>query len=279
MFLTDKGETTVEEAAALIDRVFNANQTEARLAKYLGIDRVIIAPGDSDRQQWVFDLMGEQLNSALDLLLPLGQNIITVLGGETIARIVNQLNPKLRRNRQLLFVPGRGALGQSSIELQSDSLVQMMARKTGGQYKSLNLPEQVSVDAYRELIRDPAIEGVLADISRSDAVIHGIGIADEMARRRGFDSIALSKLHEKNAVVECFGCFFNQHGKIVERIPRLGLQLSDLAKIPHVFAIAAGARKARAIVSYMHHAPHQTWLITDEGASNLILKGSHSRLK
>lgn len=59
----------------------------------------------------------------------------------------------------------------------------------------------------------------------------------------------------------------------VKRIPRIGLQLEDLDKIPHVFAIAAGASKAAAIVAYMHHAPKQTWLITDEGASNLVLKG------
>lgn len=58
-----------------------------------------------------------------------------------------------------------------------------------------------------------------------------------------------------------------------KRIPRIGLQLEDLDKIPHVFAIAAGASKAAAIVAYMHHAPKQTWLITDEGASNLVLKG------
>jgi central glycolytic genes regulator len=39
-----------------------------------------------------------------------------------------------------------------------------------------------------------------------------------------------------------------------------------------------GARKAEAIQAYMRNAPHQTWLITDEAASNLILNGK-TRLK
>jgi central glycolytic genes regulator len=38
-------------------------------------------------------------------------------------------------------------------------------------------------------------------------------------------------------------------------------------------AIAGGSTKAKAIKAFMKYAPHQTWLITDEGVANLILKG------
>lgn len=272
MFLTEKGVQTLKDAAPLIDRLFNASLLEIKLAKQLKIDRVIIVPGDSDLQERVFDLMGEQLNSVLNLLLPLGKSIITVLGGRTIAQIATQLTPILSKNRQLEFVPGRGALGES-VETQSNTIVQSMARATDGRYKTLYLPENVSPEAYRSLIRDPVIAGVLQDISRSDAVIHGIGLMEDMAKRRGFNSVELSQLRDLGAVVECFGCFFNSSGKIVERIPRIGLQFEDLSKIPHIFAIASGSKKAEAIKSYMLNAPHQTWLITDEGASNLILNG------
>ncbi|WP_236658514.1 sugar-binding domain-containing protein, partial [Lactobacillus helveticus] len=57
------------------------------------------------------------------------------------------------------------------------------------------------------------------------------------------------------------------------RITQVGLQFENLYKIPHIFAFACGARKAKVIKAYMPNAPHQTWLITDEGASNMILKG------
>lgn len=277
MYLTEKGEETLKDATSLINRLFNASQAEIKLAKKLKIARAIIVPGDADLQERVSILMGEKLNSALDLLLPLGSSIITVLGGATLAKASKVLSSSLSKNRELEFVPGRGALGES-VETQSSTIVQEMAKATGGKYKTLYLPENVSKDAYRSLIRDPAISDVLQDISQCDVAIHGIGLAEDMAKRRGYDSVALSRIRATGAVSECFGCFFDENGKMIERIPRIGLQFEDLSKIPHIFAFAGGHSKAKAISSYMHNAPSQTWLITDEGASDLILKGQQGSL-
>lgn len=271
MFLTEKGKKTLQDAAPLIDRLFNAGETEMKLARKLGIERTIIVPGDADLQDRVYQEMGEALSSALDLLLPLGSSIITVLGGQALANSAKYLPSSLGNARQLEFVPGRGALGEN-VTTQSNTIVQEMAAKTHGTYKVLYLPEQVSAAAYRSLIREPSISDVLQDISQSDAVIHGIGLAQDMAKRRGYDSIKLSELREKKAVTECFGCFFDGQGKIVDRITQVGLQFENLKKIPHIFAFACGSRKADAIKAYMPNAPRQTWLITDEGASNKILK-------
>ncbi|KRM40222.1 central glycolyticproteinregulator [Lactobacillus hamsteri DSM 5661 = JCM 6256] len=271
MFLTEKGKKTLKDAAPIIDRLFNAGENELKLAHKLGIERTIIVPGDADLQDRVYQEMGEALSSALDLLLPLGHSIITVLGGQALANSAKYLPASLGNNRQLEFVPGRGALGEN-VTTQSNTIVQEMAVKTNGKYKALYLPEQVSEAAYRSLIREPSISDVLQDISQSDAVIHGIGLAQEMAKRRGYDSIKLSELREKEAVTECFGCFFDDQGQIVDRITQVGLQFENLKKIPHIFAFACGSKKANAIKAYMPNAPRQTWLITDEGASNMILK-------
>ena len=271
MFLTEKGEKTLQDAAPVIDRLFNAGETELKLAKKLGIERTIIVPGNSDLQDRVYQEMGEALSSALNLLLPLGQSIVTVLGGLALAKSATYLSSHLGDNRQLEFVPGRGALGENVLT-QSNTIVQEMAARTSGTYKTLYLPEQVSSSAYKSLIREDSISDLLQDISQSDAVIHGIGLAQEMAQRRGYNSIKLSELREKGAVTECFGCFFDDNGKIVDRITQVGLQFENLKKIPHIFAFACGARKAEAIKAYMPNAPRQTWLITDEGASDKILK-------
>ncbi|BDR60266.1 sugar-binding transcriptional regulator [Lactobacillus xylocopicola] len=271
MFMTEKGKKTLQDAAPLIDRLFNARQTEIDLARKLGIERTIIVPGDSDLQELVYERMGEELNAALDLLLPLGHSIITVLGGAALAKSAKDLSKSLSKNRQLEFVPGRGALGED-VAFQSNTIVQEMAAETGGKYKTLYLPEQVSYEAYKSLIRESTFADVLEDIAKTDIVIHGIGLALEMARRRGYDSIRLSELREKKVVTECFGCFFDGDGKIVDRVQQVGLQFEDLNKIPHIFAFACGGHKAKAIEAYMPNAPHQTWLITDEGASKQILK-------
>lgn len=268
---TRKGTRALQAAAPIIERLYQMTESERQLARQFHIDRVIIVPGDSDFQTRSFDLFGEELNSALDLLLPLGQSVITVLGGHTMARVALHLSPKLSTYRDLLFVPGRGAIGESA-DLQPNTIAQRMADSTHSKYRTLYLPEKVSQTAYRSLLRDQDIAQVMSDIAKSDAVIFGIGNAQMMMDRRGFSHQQKSELRQKGAVVECFGCFFNEAGELVGRIPGIGLQLPDLDKIPHVFAVAGGHRKALAIKSFMLHAPRQTWLITDEGASNLILK-------
>lgn len=128
MVLTEKGEITLKELAPLIDRIFNASKTELQLASKLGIDRVIIVPGNADLQDRVWALMGEQLSAALDLLLPLGKDIITVSGGKTVANVTKHLSKRLSRYRDILFVPGRGALGDD-VELQSNTIAQAVASK------------------------------------------------------------------------------------------------------------------------------------------------------
>lgn len=61
----------------------------------LGIDRTIIVAGDADLQSRVYDLVGEELNSALNLLLPSADCIVTVMGGKTIAKVAKKLNRSL----------------------------------------------------------------------------------------------------------------------------------------------------------------------------------------
>ena len=70
----------------------------------------------------------------------------------------------------------------------------------------------------------------------------------------------------------CKCTVFDEKGQIVYRISRIGIQLEDLASMECVIAVAGGTSKAKAIVSYMKHAPKQTCLITDEGAAKAILK-------
>jgi central glycolytic genes regulator len=122
MVLTEKGESVVKDAAQIVDRLFNASQAEVKLAEKLEIDRTIIVAGDSDLQGRVYDLAGEELNSALNLLLPLADCIVTVMGGKTIAKVAKKLTPSLSENRKIKFVPGRGALG-GRVNTESNAIV------------------------------------------------------------------------------------------------------------------------------------------------------------
>jgi central glycolytic genes regulator len=104
-------------------------------------------------------------------------------------------------------------------------------------------------------------------------VLHGIGDAITMAERRKTYSEIKRKLEEKKAVGEAFGYYFNEEGEIVHKVLTIGLQLEDLAHIPHVIAVAGGSSKAKAIKAYLKQAPSSTILITDEGVAQRLLKG------
>jgi central glycolytic genes regulator len=111
-------------------------------------------------------------------------------------------------------------------------------------------------------------------IKEANCVVHSIGRAVHMAARRKMSEDEIVRLKQKNAVAESFGYFFDENGEIVHKVPRIGLSLEDIQKMPTILAVAGGKSKVKAITAYMKNAPKQTWLITDEAAANEILKGS-----
>src|SRR5699024_9102374 len=131
----------------------------------------------------------------------------------------------------------------------------------------------VSEETYKPLLQEPEIKKTLKLVKQANCVLYSIGNALHMAERRGMSQEALALIKEKAAVGEAFGEFYNQKGEVVYKIPRIGMQSQDLAQISSVIAIAGGKSKAEAIEAYMKRAPAQTWLITDEGAANQILRG------
>ncbi len=272
MKLTSKGEEVYHQLGHLMDQLFGMDRLERRLADYFGISRCIITPGDSDRQEKVIEEFGHLLWDALNKQLPIGENIIAVMGGTTMANVAENLSILETNNRHNMFVPARGGIGEY-VNVQANSVSAVMAMRTRGNYRSLFVPEQLSSATYDSLLQEPSILEVLNLISEANCVIHSIGRAIHMAARRKMTEKELLMLKQKNAVAESFGYFFNESGEIVYRIPRIGLQLKDILNIPYVFAVAGGKSKAKAIHAYMKNAPKQTWLITDEPAANEILKG------
>lgn len=273
MQLTPYGEDVYNKLGTIMDQLFGVHQIETRLAEYFGIARCLVTSGDSDRQGKVIEEFGNLLNDSLDSRLPRGENIIAVMGGTTMAKIAEELTNLESEERHNIFVPARGGIGEA-VNVQANSVSSVMAMRTNGDYRSLFVPEQLSSDTYGFLLKEPAILDVLNLISQANCVIHSIGRALHMAARRKMSEDEIVMLKQKNAVAESFGYFFNEVGEIVYKIPRIGLQLKDLQKVPIVFAVAGGKTKAKAINAYMKNAPKQTWLITDEAAANEILKGT-----
>lgn len=272
MILTDKGHKTILGLSAFMDSLLGIQQLEKELSKKLGIARCLVVPGNCDDNVKVVDAMGKIVTDTLKTLLPLGKNIIAAMGGTTMACVATCLTSEVAEGRELLFVPARGGVGER-VDIQANNVCAQMALCTGGSHRSLYVPEQVSETTFKTLLKEPAVQDVVELIEHSNAVLHSIGEALHMANRRSMSDKQIELLKSHKAVGEAFGYFFDEDGKVVYKIPRVGLQLKDLASMNCIIAVAGGVSKAKAIAAYMHHAPSQTYLVTDEGAAKTILKG------
>lgn len=273
MSLTAEGLQLYHELEPIMKSLSGESQREVLLAEYLGIDRAVIIPGDSDDEHGVFTHFGHYLTDLLQAKLAMNHdNVIVVLGGTTLKKVADHMRKVPFCEDHNVFVSGRGGIGEK-VEVQANTISARMAERVGGDHVSLYVPESVSQSTYDTLLLEPAIQKALQLISQATCVIHGIGSALHMAENRGMTEDQIQQLIESGAVAETFGYFYNSNGEVVYRLPRIGLQLEDMGKVPNIFAVAGGKNKAKVIQAYMKNAPHQTCLLTDEGAANEILKG------
>ncbi|ARN92072.1 sugar-binding transcriptional regulator [Levilactobacillus brevis] len=271
MQVTAAGQRVLQGLAPVMNDLAGRQQREQTLAQRLGIAHCTIVPGDSTAANGSLNAMAQAANRVLTDEMPTGHSTVAVMGGHTLAAVAQVLTPALSINRQLLFVPARGGVGESPA-IQANTVAAEMAQQTNSDFRQLYVPEQLTTATYKPLFAEPAIHEVLQLIGQSNVVIHGIGQAFVMAKRRKMAPHVIADLAAAHAVGEAFGYFYDAEGHVVSKFPRIGLEIGDLAAKQLVIAVAGGAEKGTAIAAYMRLAPAQTWLITDEGAADFVLK-------
>ncbi|REK64875.1 MAG: hypothetical protein DF221_07065 [Brevibacillus sp.] len=267
MSLSEEGQRVLDELEPLVGELFGLTELAERLQRVLGIAKVIVVQGDADHSPWVKQELGRVGARVLKQYVREG-DIVAVTGGTSIASVAQHLTPS-PAFKGVQFVPARGGLGER-VELQANTLASAMAAKTGGTYRLLHVPDRLHPEALQTLLREPQIKEVLALLKHTRIVLHGIGDALTMARRRSYSEAELRELEQAGAVSEAFGYYFNEAGETVHRMPTIGLQLEDVKKAEAVLSIAGGKSKAKAILSFSKQSC-QNVLITDEGAARAIL--------
>lgn len=267
MSLTIEGREVLDGLRETMRELMGLNSLEIQVQKRLGVEKVIIVPGNSDEYPWVKSEIGRACAICMKEILA-GENIIAVTGGTTMAAVAEMLTPELCK--EILFVPARGGIGED-VQNQANTICAKMAEKTQSKHRVLYVPDQVSNEMYQTIMKEPVIHEVLTLIKSANIVLHGIGDAITMAERRKTPLEKVEKLRQEKAVSEAFGYYFNEEGEIVHKVHTIGLQLDDLANVDNCVAVAGGASKAKAIRSYMKQARPNTILITDEGAAKELL--------
>ncbi len=273
MRLTSVGLHTLEQLESIMREISGVDTLEKKLMHKLQVENIIIVPGNSDTSPWVKAELGKAGAECIKKFLT-GENIIAVTGGTTMASVAEMLTP-IPASNNLLFVPARGGLGEE-VQNQANTIVAKMADKMNSEYRLLFVPDQVSDESYTTLTKEPSIKEVLSLINSSDIVVHGIGEASTMAKRRNTSDANMKKIENGHAVGEAFGYYFNEEGEIVHKVQTIGFQLEHLERLEtekHFIAVAGGQSKAKAIQAYMKLAPRKTTLIIDEAVATQLLKG------
>ncbi|MFD1173755.1 sugar-binding transcriptional regulator [Oceanobacillus picturae] len=269
MYISKEGKVILEQLAEFMNEIKGLSVLEKQIKDKLNIEQVIVVPGNSDQYEWVKQEMGKACVSFLQSVVD-NEDIIAVTGGTTMAAVANVMNP-LDKANNYLFVPARGGIGEK-VENQANTIVAEMARKAGVQYRLLYAPDPLSESAYQTIINEPSINETLQHVKGATVVLHGIGDAMTMAKRRKTPEQVSVELYNKQAISEAFGYYFDAMGNVVYKVRTVGIQLEDLQTIDHVVTIAGGSSKGKAIDSYFKQGKSNL-LITDEAAAKEILKG------
>lgn len=266
MVITPKGEELLKGLEEMIHDVNDLSHIENKLCEVLGVAKVFVVPGDNDQDSTVLKEMGRIAAAYIKSYIA-ENSVIALTGGSSVARVVNNFQKITKKN--VFVLPARGGMGRD-VETQANTLVARLASKLNANYKLLHVPDNMSQEALGTMLNEPQIKETVEKISKADILIFGIGRAKDMAIQRGIPSQDIDMLEQKNAVSEAFGYYFDKNGKIVYKMPTIGLNFSDIGHIKHVVAVAGGATKADAIVSTRLHNPNMV-LVTDEGAAKKIL--------
>lgn len=267
MNLSAEGQQVLDEMEPLVGELFGLTDLAEQLQRLLGIPEVVVVQGNADQSPWVKEELGRAAARVLKQIVQ-ENDIVAVTGGSSVASLAHHLSPA-PVFKTVRFVPARGGLSERA-ELQANTLASQMAARTGASYHLLHVPDRLQPEALQTLKKEQQVQEVLELLRQARIVLHGIGDAISMAKRRNHSEEEIEDLQEKGAVSEAFGYYFNEAGETVHHMPTIGLQLEDVKKAESVLSIAGGESKAKAILSFAKQSC-QNVLVTDEGAARSLL--------
>ncbi len=271
--ITENGEDFLHELDNYMKEIKDIANLEDQIEEILDINNVMIVPVEKD-SEIINKEIGRFTSRFLKELIK-DKDIIAVTGGSTLAQVAETM-VFLEAPRDVTVIPGRGGLGEK-VEIQANTIASKIAKKLGGNYKLLHIPEDITKESLAMITNEPSVKKTLDQLQQSNILIHGIGTAEMMSARRDMDQREMQKLKDKGAIAEAFGLYFNEDGDVVYSTASVGLSMEDLESIDKVIAVAGGVDKARAIISVVSPKYHDI-LITDEITAREIisLKGGEN---
>ena len=267
MQLTEAGQALVPAAEELSRTLCGLTELERSLCQLTGVRSVTVVAGNADADAQVLRTVGRVAAHHLRNMLQNGATL-AVTGGRTMRAVAEGMQSAAPMD--VMVVPGRGGIG-SSVENQASVIAAEIARRLGGRYQVMHIPDTLDEAALQEMLRLPEVQDAIRWMEQADIVLHGIGRADEMAAQRRLPASALTAIEAGGAVGEAFGDFFDAQGRNVYQMSTVSAGMLRHNNHSRLFAVAAGRKKGQAIIAALRHEPHAA-LVTDEGAARQMLR-------
>ena len=268
MTVTQEGLQLLDQLKDLMNEVMGLSKLQNRVKEKLGIKKVIIIPGNYEKNESLLKDVAKQ-GAEYFLSILKDTNIVSITGGSTMLEFANSLRGDKKYN-QTTIVPARGGVGKD-VETQANNIVAILGKKLGAHYKLLHIPDELGVEAMKTLSSEPEIKKTLNYIVDTDILVFGIGRADEMATRRKLPKKQVEEILSKGAVGEAFGYYFNKDGEIVYELNTVGINLETFKSVKNNIAIFAGASKAEAVTAISKVNDNMV-IVTDEESAYKILE-------
>lgn len=266
MQLTERAVEVLPGARELSRAMAGLSRLEQTLSRLLNVPHVVVVSGNADQDAQALRDVGRAAAHRIHKLLQHG-TIMAVAGGSTMREVARGMQNGT--NMDVMVLPARGGMG-SSVETQANTIAAEMAGKLGGRHQSIHLPDNLDIAALQEMMKVPEIAEALSLLQNSGLIVHGVGRADIMAQQRRLNPDILETLRRKKAVGEAFGDFFDFNGQTVWQAGTVSAALAHQNPHCKMVAVAAGEKKAEAIIASTRHDAHDT-LITDEGAARRMI--------
>ena len=267
MSLTEKAAGALPLARSFSRELRGLTDMEIRLSRFLQVENVLVVPGNVDTDEQVLGEVGKSAAQHSRSFLSNGCTL-AVTGGATTYEVARSIVPNGSMN--VMVVPARGGFGRT-LENEANTVASEIAKRLGGHLRLMYVPDQLNGDTLQEMRKLREVDETLALLERADVVLHSIGRMDEMVQKRHLSKDIENRLIRKEAVGEAFGCYFNIEGKTVYDASMVSHDIGKLKPSCAFIAVAAGAKKAAAIIGAMRNHTH-AMLITDEGAADEILR-------
>lgn len=271
MVVTTSGKKLLDELYDLIQELSAFDALEAEIQTLTDAKKVIIVPGDIDEAENVKWSLGKA-GSNLILSLISTDHVIAITGGSTVSKMVATMQQKQAAPTNITVIPARGSVGER-MEYQANVLAAEFARKIGGQYELLDIPDNLSANSIETIKQEPHIQKTLHKMIKSDMIIFGLGDAMKMAKRRNETSEVIALLEQHKAVSEAFRYYFNEKGEVIYRAANIGLDLDMVKEIPTRVVLAGGTSKGVALLA-TKDLIKGSYLVIDEGAAKKMIEVS-----